>query len=152
MKTLILAILMIGTLLASDKHKIQTMDKSSTLESVKMQSMQNGKVYSKKVYVLTDKEQKVRSDSSVKKYTYADGKTFNSQSSIIITLKPDSSPSIQELAKKYNLEVVKKLYGSTYLLKQYGDDTLNVVNRLIQIESTNIKSITPNLRLNMKPR
>ena len=126
-------------------------DKNSIVQTVKIQKIKKGKIFSRDVFVLKPAVSSLsKGKDSVIHYAFENGNKFTSKSKIMIKFNSENV-DMNTLKKKYHLTLIRKMNSGDYLFSQDGANTLDTINTLIQNESAQITTITPSLVFNVKP-
>jgi len=152
MKTIIfMIIVMMTTGIANTKNQTINIAGETIKGVVKIKNIRNNIVYSQDIYIIEDSGMTPQSGNTLTRYAFANGNKFNSKSDIMIKFKNPNSVNIGDIESRYNLRVKRKMNSGDYLFENIGGDIVNVMNSLLENDSSIIERVSPNMILNMKP-
>jgi len=130
---------------------------ANNTQTVQMKNKNNNMIGNMDIRVINTTQTRglLRSNSlssdSNRQYEYSNGDKFDSSSDIIIKFK--NKINISDIENNYHLKYIKHIATDYILFKNLGyDDTLNIINRIVENMNENIEEILPNKVLNVYPQ
>lgn len=112
-------------------------------DTIRLKSINNEIIVDRQVYILN-------TDSVGTTYSDARGSKFSSSSDIIVKFKNTDMVNIADIEAKYGLKFIRKMTIGDVVFKNIGvNDTLMIINLMIENIDLNIVRIMPDMVFNM---